>query len=65
MPNSLLVAYHSKKGSTQRMAEEIAKGAKDAGANVIIKGIAGCSMADLLSTDALAFGSPTYYGNMA
>jgi flavodoxin I len=65
MTNTLLVVYHSKKGSTQKMAEEIAKGAKDAGSNVIIRSINDCSMSDLLAADALAFGSPTYYSNIA
>jgi multimeric flavodoxin WrbA len=65
MSNTLLVVYHSKKGSTQKMAEEISKGAKDAGSNVIIKSINDCSMSDLLATDAIAFGSPTYYCNIA
>lgn len=63
--NTLLVVYHSKKGSTQKMAEEIAKGAKNAGANVIVRSINDCSMADLSAADALAFGSPTYYSNIA
>jgi multimeric flavodoxin WrbA len=63
--NTLLVVYHSKKGSTQKMAEEIAKGAKDAGSKVIIRSINDCSIADLLVADAIAFGSPTYYSNIA
>jgi multimeric flavodoxin WrbA len=65
MSNTLLVAYFSEKGSTKKMAEEIAKGAKDSGAKVTIKSINDCSMADLQSADALAFGSPTYYSNIA
>jgi len=65
MSKTLLVVYYSKKGSTQKMAEEIAKGAKVAGTNVVIRSVNDCSTADLLVADALAFGSPTYYSNIA
>jgi multimeric flavodoxin WrbA len=65
MANTLLVIYYSKKGATERMAKEIAKGAQDSGVNVAIKTIVECTMADLTDADAIAFGSPTYYSNIA
>ena len=65
MANNLLVIYYSRKGATEKMAKEIGKGAKDAGANVAIKSVAECTMADLSKADAIAFGSPTYYCNIA
>jgi multimeric flavodoxin WrbA len=65
MVSSLLVVYYSKKGATEKMAIEIAKGAKDLGVYVVIKTVADCSLTDLLAVDAIAFGSPTYYSNIA
>jgi multimeric flavodoxin WrbA len=65
MANTLLVIYYSKKGATQKMATEIGKGAQAAGLNVVIKTVVDCTMADLLAADAIAFGSPTYYSNIA
>jgi multimeric flavodoxin WrbA len=65
MANTLLILYYSKNGATQKMAAEIAKGAQDAGVNVITRTVVDCSIADLLAADAVAFGSPTYYSNIA
>jgi multimeric flavodoxin WrbA len=64
MAITLLVVYYSKKGATQKMATEIAKGVKESGVDVVIKSVVDCTMADLLAADALAFGSPTYYSNI-
>ena len=65
MASTVLIVYYSKKGATEKMALEIAKGVKDSGENVVIKTFADCTVTDLLSADALAFGSPTYYSNIA
>ena len=65
MSSTLLVIYYSKKGATQKMAIEIAKGAHDAGVNVVSKSVADCTIADMLVADGIAFGSPTYYSNIA
>lgn len=65
MPKTLLVIYYSRKGSTEKMASEIAKGAENAGAKVILRKAEECTMKDLDEVDGLAVGSPTYYGNMA
>ncbi len=64
MPDTLLVIYYSKEGATQKMATEIARGAQEAGVNVIIKTVVDCTITDLLAADAIAFGSPTYYSNI-
>jgi multimeric flavodoxin WrbA len=64
MVDNLLVVYYSKKGATQKMATEIARGAKDTGANVVVRTVVDCNMDDLLAADAIAFGSPTYYSNI-
>ena len=65
MSSTLLIIYYSQKGATQKMASEIAKGALDAGVNVVSKTVADCTIADLLASDGVAFGSPTYYSNIA
>ena len=64
MPKILLIVYYSKKGSTKKMACEIAKGAEKEGLDVILKKVEECTLNDLLEADGLAIGSPTYYGNM-
>jgi multimeric flavodoxin WrbA len=65
MSSTLLVIYYSKKGSTQKMAAEIARGARDAGVSVVSKSVVDCTIADLLAVNGIAFGSPTYYSNIA
>ena len=65
MSKTLLVIYYSQKNSTQKMAAEIARGARDEGVNVVFKNIDECTIADLLAADGIAFGSPTYYSNIA
>ena len=65
MSNTLLVIHYSKKGATQKMATEIARGARDAGLNVVSKSVEDCTIADILAADGIAFGSPTYYSNLA
>ncbi|NPV07242.1 MAG: flavodoxin family protein [Anaerolineae bacterium] len=61
----VLVAYYSRSGNTQAMAELIAEGARSAGATAVVKSVEAVSMEDLLSADGIAVGSPTYYGTMA
>jgi multimeric flavodoxin WrbA len=65
MSNTLLVIYYSQKGATQKMASEIARGARDMGINVVSKTVFDCTIADMVAADGIAFGSPTYYSNIA
>ena len=62
---SVLVAYHSATGNTEKMAQGVAEGAKSAGANVVVKRVAEVTADDLLSSDGLIIGSPVYFGNMS
>jgi NAD(P)H dehydrogenase (quinone) len=62
---TLLIIYYSQKGATQNMASEIARGARDMGLSVVSKTVFDCTIADLQTADAVAFGSPTYYSNIA
>jgi NAD(P)H dehydrogenase (quinone) len=61
----VLVFYYSRSGATKEMAELVAEGASDAGAEVDLKTVGSLSADDLLGYDALVAGSPTYYGHMA
>lgn len=62
----VVVVYDSKSGNTEVMAQAVAKGSKTApGADVTLKKVDQASLEDLLSADAIIFGSPTYYGLMS
>ena len=61
----VLVIYHTRTGNTEAMAEAVAEGAREAGAEVVVKKVQDTTMDDLLAADAVAVGSPTYYGTMA
>ena len=54
----LLVAYWSGTGNTETMAQELAKGAGEAGAEVVIKPVSGVSKDMVKEASALAFGCP-------
>lgn len=62
---TMLISYFSKSGHTKKMAEAIAKGAKESGCDVVIKDIAKTTTDDMKSASAIVIGSPTYYGTMA
>jgi len=61
----LLIVYHSQSGNTEAMAKAVYEGASSAGATVTLKRAADATANDLLDCDAVAFGSPVYYGDMA
>ncbi|MCJ7444296.1 MAG: NAD(P)H-dependent oxidoreductase [Methanotrichaceae archaeon] len=61
----VLVSYFSLTGNTTKMAEAVAAGARDAGAEVKLKNIKKTSLDDLKWADGIIIGSPTYYGQMA
>ena len=63
---SVLVAYHSATGNTEKMAQGVAEGVKSvAGANVLVKRVGEVTADDLLSSDGVIIGSPVYFGNMS
>lgn len=72
-PLTLLVLYDSRYGSTMELARQVARGAKQAGAEVLIRTVPGSRSADypslelavLNQIDALAVGSPGYFGCMS
>ncbi len=62
----ILVIYDSKSGNTEKMALDVAEGAKQVkGAIVETKKVDEASIEDLLSADGIIMGSPTYYGLMS
>lgn len=73
---TIAIVYFSGSGHTHLMAEAVAKGASDAGAEVKLLRITGeqitngrwqddAIMATLNQADAIVFGSPTYMGGVA
>lgn len=62
----ILIVYHSQTGNTEKMAFAVAEGAKQVkGTEVMVKNVDQTSNEDLLGTDGIIIGSPTYYGLMS
>jgi NAD(P)H dehydrogenase (quinone) len=63
---NVLVVYDSSSGNTEKMAEEVAEGAKEVpGAVVAVKRPENVTKDDMLKSDCIIVGSPTYYGLMS
>lgn len=62
---SILIAYYSRTGNTEKMAEEVLRGAQEAGGKVDLRSIKDVDLDSFPSYDALIFGTPDYYGGMA
>jgi NAD(P)H dehydrogenase (quinone) len=63
---SVLIAYHSASGNTEKMAQGVVEGVKGVtGTNVVLKRVDEVTAQDLLSADAVIVGSPVYFGNMS
>jgi flavodoxin short chain len=54
----ICIAYWSGTGNTETMAKSVAKGATDAGGEVVLKSVDSVSVDMVKGADALAFGSP-------
>jgi NAD(P)H dehydrogenase (quinone) len=61
----ILVLYYSRSGNTRKMAEAVADGARNTGAEVTVSDVKKCSLEQLLDHDGIIAGSPTYYGLVA
>jgi NAD(P)H dehydrogenase (quinone) len=61
----VLIAYYSRTGNTEKMAELIAEGVKAEGVEAVVKSVEVTVPDDLLEYDGIVIGSPTYYGTMA
>lgn len=64
MPKSIVV-YYSRSGNTKEMAELISNSINENGVDSDCKSVDEVSVDELLEYDAVLFGSPTYYGQMA
>jgi NAD(P)H dehydrogenase (quinone) len=65
-PPTVLVAYHSVTGNTEKMAQGVVEGAKAiAGINVSLKRVGEITADDLATADAVIVGSPVYFASMA
>ncbi|MBU5591128.1 flavodoxin [Clostridium sp. MSJ-4] len=57
------IIYWSNGGNVEVLADHIFQGAKEAGAEVIVKHVNEASLEDVTSADAVAFGSPSMDNN--
>ena len=63
---TVLIAYHSMTGHTERMAEGVAEGVRlVAGTRVVLKRAGAVTADELFAADAIIIGSPVYWANMA
>lgn len=63
---TVLVAYHSMGGYTEKMAHGVVDGARAVpGTKVVLKRVGQVTADELFSADALVVGSPVYWSNMA
>jgi NAD(P)H dehydrogenase (quinone) len=64
--SKVLISYFSKSGNTQKMASYIKEGLISSGdLQVDLKEVKDTTIDDLLSSDGIIIGSPTYFGVMA
>ena len=59
----LTIIYWSNNGNVEVLANHIAKGAKDAGAEVLVKLVSDATVEDVTGADIVAFGSPSMDNN--
>jgi NAD(P)H dehydrogenase (quinone) len=63
---TVLVAYHSATGHTEKMAQGVVEGARSLpGTRVVLKRVGEVVADDLFSADAVVVGSPVYWSNMS
>jgi len=63
---SILIAYYSRTGNTEKMAEAVVEGAKRVpGTTVMLRRVGQVTAEELFRADALIVGSPVYWSNMA
>lgn len=63
---TVLVAYHSATGHTEKMAQGVVEGARSMpGTRVVLKRVGDVVADDLFSADAIVVGSPVYWSNMS
>jgi flavorubredoxin len=63
--SKVVIIYHSLSGNTEKMAQAVAEGAKEAGATVTLKKAADAVAEDVLGCDAVVMGTPNFSSYMA
>lgn len=61
----MLVLYYSRGGNTKSMAEEVAAGAREGGAEVVLKSVEEAKVEEMVEADGIIIGSPSYFGGPA
>ena len=61
----VLVLYYSRAGRTETLAKAVAEGVVSKGGSAKIKRVDYATVDDFICCDAIAFGSPSYFGYMA
>ncbi len=61
----ILIIYYSRTGNTEKMAKLIRDGVLSEGVEAELKKVEDTTVGDLLSSDGIIMGSPTYYGTMS
>ena len=59
----VLVLYYSRSGNTKKMAEAVADGARQAGAEARLRNVEEASVDELAEAGGVILGSPTYFGH--
>ncbi len=60
----ILVSYSSRSGNTEQLARAVARGAEQAGAQVVCKRASETTKEDLVAADGIILGSPVYFGTV-
>jgi len=63
--SKVLIIYHTFTGKTKTLAEAAAQGAKNAGAEIILKEVADTTIQDLAAADAIVVATPQPFQIMA
>lgn len=61
----VLVVYHSRSGNTAKMAAAVAEGARNGGAEAVLKKFEEATLEDLTGADGIVLGAPTYFGTLS
>lgn len=61
----ILIIYYSRTGNIEKMAKLIRDGVLSEGVETELKKVEDTTVGDLLSSDGIIMGSPTYYGTMS
>ncbi|MFA5430014.1 MAG: flavodoxin domain-containing protein [Candidatus Omnitrophota bacterium] len=61
----IIVIYYSRGGTTRRMAELVAEGARSHGVETDVRDVGSVEVDELLAYSGVIIGSPVYYGTMA